>query len=347
MHTTHSIFHLPLSPAAATAKLYNNTYLVLIHQWIIKMNGCTCVWIQISTLASLLWLVCRRQKNIWKDIFYFIIRFYLSVPSLYKNCQRQGRSSKFKAGVGRKSPITSFFLIKYTKNYTFWSFFVLFFKTILSWAHFSAIYCSVWRYAPPKQIQNLENLPKKNPFSQRVLTWWCAGQHTGADSETGRTCWRVQPDSWCGDTYPARDGNTRMQQVHIPEIIPAPPLATVHGLPSSESCWTGWCGSPPGWADCRGRSPSVTSRSTMWCSSVPARVRGTQDTSEWRGARATRLRVSKAPQIVSTHHLVDGAIEGVILCENEQNNERHVDVMGISVLHVVKDLEDGQDLRGK
>lgn len=134
---------------------------------------------------------------------------------------------------------------------------------------------------------------------------------------------------------------------HISEIIPAPPFATVHGLPSSESCWTGWCGSPPGWADCRGRSPSVTSRSTMWCSSGPARVRGTQATSEWRDARATRLKVSKAPQIVSTHHLVDGAIEGVILCENEQNNERHVDVMGISVLHMVKDLEDGQDLRGK
>lgn len=55
----------------------------------------------------------------------------------------------------------------------------------------------------------------------------------------------------------------------------------------------------------------------------------------------------QTPQIVSTHHLVDGAIEGIILCENEQNNERHVDVMRISVLHMVKDLEDGQDLRGK
>lgn len=41
-HAHHSIFHLPLSSALATAKLYNNTYLVLIHQWIIKMNGCTC-----------------------------------------------------------------------------------------------------------------------------------------------------------------------------------------------------------------------------------------------------------------------------------------------------------------
>lgn len=75
--------------------------------------------------------------------------------------------------------------------------------------------------------------------------------------------------------------------------------------------------------------------------------RGTQTTWEWHDARATCVKVSKAPQIVSTHHLVDGAIEGIILCENEQNNERHVDVMRISVLHMVKDLEDGQNLRGK
>lgn len=49
---------------------------------------------------------------------------------------------------------------------------------------------------------------------------------------------------------------------------------------------------------------------------------------------------------MSTHHLVDGAIEGIILCKDEQNNEGHVDMMRISVLHVVKDLEDGQHLRG-
>ena len=50
---------------------------------------------------------------------------------------------------------------------------------------------------------------------------------------------------------------------------------------------------------------------------------------------------------VSTHHLVDGAVEGVVLCEDEEDNEGHVDMMRISVLHVVKDLEDGQHLRRK
>lgn len=50
---------------------------------------------------------------------------------------------------------------------------------------------------------------------------------------------------------------------------------------------------------------------------------------------------------VSTHHLVDGAIEGIILCEDEQNNEGHIDMMRISVLHMVKDLQDGQHLRGR
>lgn len=53
------------------------------------------------------------------------------------------------------------------------------------------------------------------------------------------------------------------------------------------------------------------------------------------------------PKGVSTHHLVDGTIESIILCENEQNNEGHVDVMRISVLHMVKDLQDGQNLSGK
>lgn len=49
---------------------------------------------------------------------------------------------------------------------------------------------------------------------------------------------------------------------------------------------------------------------------------------------------------VSTHHLVDGAIEGVVLSQNEEDDERHVDVVGIPVLHVVEDLQDGQHLRG-
>lgn len=39
-----------------------------------------------------------------------------------------------------------------------------------------------------------------------------------------------------------------------------------------------------------------------------------------------------------THHLVDGAIEGVVLGEDEQDDEGHVDVMRVSVLHVVQDL---------
>lgn len=50
---------------------------------------------------------------------------------------------------------------------------------------------------------------------------------------------------------------------------------------------------------------------------------------------------------LSTHHLVDGAIKGIILGKDEQYNEGHVDMMRISVLHVVKDLEDGQHLRGR
>lgn len=48
-----------------------------------------------------------------------------------------------------------------------------------------------------------------------------------------------------------------------------------------------------------------------------------------------------------THHLVDGAIEGVVLSEDEQNDEGHVDVMRVSVLHVVQDFQDGQHLRGR
>lgn len=59
------------------------------------------------------------------------------------------------------------------------------------------------------------------------------------------------------------------------------------------------------------------------------------------------IKVQKAPQSASTHHLVDGAIESIILCENEQDNEGHVDVMRIPVLHMVKDLQDGQNLSGK
>lgn len=42
---------------------------------------------------------------------------------------------------------------------------------------------------------------------------------------------------------------------------------------------------------------------------------------------------------------MDGAIEGIVLRKNKKNNKGHVDMVGISVLYVVKDLEDGQNLR--
>ncbi len=44
---------------------------------------------------------------------------------------------------------------------------------------------------------------------------------------------------------------------------------------------------------------------------------------------------------------MDGAIEGIVLCKDEQNNEGHVDMVRISVLYVVKYLEDGQHLWGR
>ena len=44
---------------------------------------------------------------------------------------------------------------------------------------------------------------------------------------------------------------------------------------------------------------------------------------------------------------MDGAIEGIVFSENEENNEGHVDVMRVSFLYVVKDLQDGQHLRGR
>lgn len=50
-------------------------------------------------------------------------------------------------------------------------------------------------------------------------------------------------------------------------------------------------------------------------------------------------------KFVPTYHLMDGAIEGIILCKNEENNKGHVDMMRISLFYMVKDLEDGQHLR--
>lgn len=71
--------------------------------------------------------------------------------------------------------------------------------------------------------------------------------------------------------------------------------------------------------------------------------RENDDTMQWQHA----LKGNTAPQTVSTHHFVDGTIESIILGENQQNNEGHVDVMRISVLHVIKDLQDGQNLSRK
>lgn len=45
-----------------------------------------------------------------------------------------------------------------------------------------------------------------------------------------------------------------------------------------------------------------------------------------------------------THHLVDGAVERIVLRQDEQDDEGHVDVVGVPVLHVVQDLQDGQHL---
>lgn len=41
---------------------------------------------------------------------------------------------------------------------------------------------------------------------------------------------------------------------------------------------------------------------------------------------------------VSTYHLMDGAVEGVVLGEDEEDDEGHVHVVGVSFLHMVEDL---------
>lgn len=42
---------------------------------------------------------------------------------------------------------------------------------------------------------------------------------------------------------------------------------------------------------------------------------------------------------------MDGPVESIVLCQDEENDKGHVDVMRISFLYVVKDLEYGQHLR--
>lgn len=42
---------------------------------------------------------------------------------------------------------------------------------------------------------------------------------------------------------------------------------------------------------------------------------------------------------------MDGTIEGIILRKDEENDEGHVDMMGISFLDMVKDLKNRQHLR--
>lgn len=44
---------------------------------------------------------------------------------------------------------------------------------------------------------------------------------------------------------------------------------------------------------------------------------------------------------------MDGTIEGIILGEDEENNEGHVDMMWISLLYMVKNIEDGEDLKDR
>lgn len=39
-----------------------------------------------------------------------------------------------------------------------------------------------------------------------------------------------------------------------------------------------------------------------------------------------------------------GAIEGVVLCEDEEDDEGHVHMMRVSLLYMIQDLQNGQHL---
>lgn len=45
------------------------------------------------------------------------------------------------------------------------------------------------------------------------------------------------------------------------------------------------------------------------------------------------------------YHFMDGAIESIIFREDEENDEGHIDVMGVPLLDVVEDLQDWHHLR--
>lgn len=122
-------------------------------------------------------------------------------------------------------------------------------------------------------------------------------------------------------------------------------------LPLSGSCWTGWCESPPGWANCREKSLLAISLCTMRRSLISMRWRGTEV--RWTRWKTSGIidyyhqerRLTAETWSASTYHLMDGAVESIVLCQDEENDKGHVDVMRISFLYVVKDLEYGQHLR--
>lgn len=196
---------------------------------------------------------------------------------------------------------------------------------------------------------------------QHVLTWWCVGQRIDGDNETGLTCWQVQPDSWCGGTYPRKD---ECRNIHGYLMVCK---CVSFSMRVDESVYKWWT-----------EAPKLTLvrvilnwmvRMTTSMSKLPSEISVNDrsvyhemffNTCEREKDTEIMLRCWKLQELLSlllqvtegciqlfTHHLVDGAIEGIVLSEDEQNNEGHVDMVRISVLHMVKDLEDGQHLKGR
>lgn len=48
--------------------------------------------------------------------------------------------------------------------------------------------------------------------------------------------------------------------------------------------------------------------------------------------------IQKGSTVVNTYHFVDRAVEWVLLSKDEEDDEGHVHVVGVSVLHMVEDL---------
>lgn len=42
--------------------------------------------------------------------------------------------------------------------------------------------------------------------------------------------------------------------------------------------------------------------------------------------------------LVTTYHLVDRAVEGVVLSEDEEDDEGHIHMVGVSFLHMIQDI---------